>query len=59
MELRSDELTLPLQRRMVSNQLRIILLASDSGSMVTHLFQELVAVVVRVKNRLLILLYNM
>ena len=51
MRLQSDELTLLLSQKMVSDQLKTTLLTSDGESMVARLFQELIAVVVRVKNR--------
>ena len=53
-----DDLTLPLHKRIVSNRLRTMLLALDNGSTVERLFRVLVAVVIRVKNRLLLLLNN-
>ena len=51
MRLQSDELTLLLSQKMVSDQLKTTLLTSDGESTVARLFQELIAVVVRVKNR--------
>jgi len=48
-----NNLTLSLCKRRVRDQLETILLALDDGSTVAHLFQKLVAVVVRVKNRMI------
>ena len=43
--------TSSLQEKDISYQLRLVLLALDDGGTITHLFQELVAVVIRVKNQ--------